>query len=125
MDAERGNAECEGQTLRKCGADQQRARKPGSLGVGDCVQILQFATAACEYFAGERHDTADVVARGQFRNHAAVGLVHRDLRVQCVRQEAGPVLVEREPGFVAGGFDSKEQHLVDSKGMWENDLRAV
>ena len=59
----------------------------------------------------EQRDRApDMVARRQFRHHAAVLLVHRHLRVQGVGQQAALRVVEREAGFVTGGFDAKNNH---------------
>jgi hypothetical protein len=49
-----------------------------------------------------------MVARRQFRDDAAVLGVHRHLRVQGVRQQAGCAVVERDTGFVAGGFNTED-----------------
>ncbi len=68
--------ERESQCGRNARAYQQRACQPRSLGVGDPFDILQGAAGFRGYLAGERQDAADMVARGQFRHHAAIFGVH-------------------------------------------------
>ena len=51
-----------------------------------------------------------MVARGQFRHHAAVGLVHRHLRMHGMGEQAALRVVEGDAGFVAGGFDAEDKH---------------
>jgi hypothetical protein len=38
--------------------------------------------------------------------------MHGDLRVQRVREQAGLGVVEGQPGFVTGGFDTEDKHGV-------------
>jgi hypothetical protein len=43
--------------------------------------------------------------------------MHRDLRMQRVREQAALRVVERETGFVAGAFDAENEHgEVNLKG---------
>jgi hypothetical protein len=65
-------------------AHQQRAGQAGAPGVGDHVDIAQRSRPRPAPVRQRQH-AADVVAAGQFRHHAAVGLVHGDLAVQRVR----------------------------------------
>ena len=52
-----------------------------------------------------------MVARGELGNHAAVGLVHRRLRMHRVRdQPAGVTVVKGDAGVVARGLDAEDQH---------------
>jgi hypothetical protein len=51
-----------------------------------------------------------VIARGEFRHHAAVHRVHRHLAVQGVAEQAAPAVVETKAGLVAGGFYAEDQH---------------
>ncbi len=51
-----------------------------------------------------------MVARGEFGNNAAVIAVHGHLRMQGMREQAALHIVERNTGFVAGGFDAQDQH---------------
>ena len=84
--------------------------RPGPLRVGDPIEIVEPATGFGDHAFGQRHDAPDVVARRELGHHAAVGLVHRDLRVQRVREQAPRAVVDGEPGFVAGGFDAQDHH---------------
>ena len=53
-----------------------------------------------------------MIARGKFRDDAAIVLMHGHLRVQGMREQgaAGIGAEERDTRFVAGGFDSENQH---------------
>ena len=51
-----------------------------------------------------------MVAGGEFGHHAAVKPVQVDLRVQGLAQHAVLAVVERDAGFVAGGFDAEGEH---------------
>jgi hypothetical protein len=51
-----------------------------------------------------------MVARRQFRHDAAVLGMHSHLRMQCVREKPGVAVVKRDTGFVAGGFNTEDQH---------------
>jgi hypothetical protein len=64
----------------------------------------------------QRDQAADVVARGQFRHHAAIGFVHRHLGMHRMAEQAAPGIVERDAGFVAGGFDAEHYHRRHSTG---------
>ena len=63
----------------------------------------------------KRHHAADVVPRRELRHHAAVDRVHRDLRVQRVREQATGRVVHGEAGFIAGGFNADDDHEVRSR----------
>ena len=91
-------------------ADQQRACQSGAGGAGNRVHIVQRASGIVQHFFGQWHDATNMVARGQFGYHAAVGNVHVDLRMQGVREQAALIVVQRHAGFVAGGFDAQYQH---------------
>jgi hypothetical protein len=53
-----------------------------------------------------------MIARREFRHHPAVVRMHAHLRVQGVREQDAASIgaVQRHTRFVAGGFDSKNQH---------------
>lgn len=48
-----------------------------------------------------------MVARGKLRHHAAILAVHFRLRIKRVTQQSALRVVERNAGFVAGGFNAK------------------
>ena len=51
-----------------------------------------------------------MVARGQFRHHAAIGLVHCDLAMQAMGQQAPLGVIDGDRRFVAGAFNSYNTH---------------
>jgi hypothetical protein len=55
----------------------------------------------------QRNGAADVVARGQLGDDAAIFLVHGDLRMQGMRQQAALGVIQSKAGFVTGGFDAE------------------
>ena len=83
--------------------------------VGDAVEVGERESGVREHPPGQRNDAAHVVARRELRHDAAVGFVHRHLRVQRVGDEAAARVVDREAGFVAGGFDAEDAH-ADRRG---------
>ena len=68
----------------------------------------QGAARLLQDLPGQRQHAPDVVARSQFRHHAAVFGVHRHLGMQGVGEQAALGMVQRNAGFVAGGFDSED-----------------
>ena len=125
MDADRGHVQCECEASGEGRANQEGTREARPLGIGDGIDLRELAACACGYFASKRHDPPDVVARGEFGNDATVVLVHRNLGVERMREQPQLAVVKREPGFVAGGFDAEDQHVIDLKGMCLQSKRAV
>jgi hypothetical protein len=80
------------------------------LCVGNCIDFTARGAGPLQYFFEQRQGTPDMVARREFRYHAAILPVHRNLRMQGVRQQAALRVVERESGFVAGAFDAENEH---------------
>ena len=66
--------------------------------------------ASREHLLDQRHDAPDVVARRELGHDAAVVVVHRDLRVQRVREQPRARVVDGDAGLVAGGFDAEDAH---------------
>jgi hypothetical protein len=62
-------------------------------------------------FTQQRDDATHMVARGQFRDHTAVGRVQVDLGMQARGQQAVRRVVEGKPGLVAGRFDAEDDQL--------------
>ena len=78
---------------------------------------LRAAPARSMHFLEQRQRAPDMVARRQFGHDATVLPMHRDLRMQRVREQAALCVVERETGFVAGAFDAENEHdCVGSSG---------
>src|SRR5579862_1717908 len=111
VDANGRNAQRVGEAASERGTREQRAGQPGPLGIGDGADLADFPSGPGEDLAAERHQPADMVAGSEFGNHAPVGFVHRGLRMNFVGEQApGLGVVERQPGLVAGGLDSENQH---------------
>src|SRR2546430_7957729 len=49
-----------------------------------------------------------MVARGELGHPSAVGVVHADLRMHGVGEQAA--VINRNAGFIAGGLDAEDQH---------------
>ena len=101
------------QRARDAGADEQRARQSRSLRVSDAVQIRELEVSLGQRFLHEGHDSPHVIARRQLRDDAAVGFVHGDLRMERMRQQPALGVVDRDPGLVAGSFQSEHAHGDD------------
>ncbi len=110
MDADDRLVPCQRQRVGDPGADQQRAGQARSLGVGDRIDRGGRDAGALQHLAEQGQHTPDMVARRQFRHHAAVCAVHLDLRVQGVGEQPLRRVVQRQAGFVAGTFDTENEH---------------
>ncbi len=110
MHTDDGLAERKAQTVGDTGADEQCARQPRSLRIGDAVEIDQSATRRLNHAFDQRYEAPNVVARCEFGHDPAVGFMHRHLRVQLVRQQPLGGVVDGNPGLVAGGFDAEHPH---------------
>ncbi len=104
MHAQRRDAQREAQPVGDARADQQRAGKPRTLRIGDAVEVGKRSAGLAQHRLGQRHHPTDVVARRELGHDAAVGFVHRHLRMQRMREQAANAVVQRQPGLVAGGF---------------------
>jgi hypothetical protein len=105
------------------GANQQGTCQSGTRGISYRIEFGQCCLRLRQYLAGQRQHPADVVAGRQFRNHAAVLCVQGDLGMQGMGQQAAVRVIERNAGFVAGGFDAEYEHGISLKmrkktGKW-------
>ena len=110
VDAQRRNAQSKGERIGHAGADQQRPGQPRPLGIGKGIEVIEPGTSLAHYLADQRQHAPDVVTRSQFGHHAAILLVHRNLCMQGVREQAALTVIQRDAGFVAGGFYAQDQH---------------
>ena len=86
---------------------------PGESRAGrdrDGIDLRDIALADFEYAIEQRQNTANVVARCQFGDHAAIGHVHIDLRVQLLSEQSLFAIEQGKPGLVARSFNSQNQH---------------
>ncbi len=85
-----------------------RQARAGRIGHGADVRHLQ--AGLLQHLAGQGHDAANVVARGEFRHHATIFLVHGDLR-NAARARADPFRTNGcDTGFVAGAVKAENNH---------------
>ena len=110
MDADDGLLPSHGQRIGDAGADQQGASQAGPLGKCDCVDCRRRGLGLSEYFLEQRQYAANMVSRGKFGHDATIFLVHGDLRMQGVREQAARRVIERETCFVTGAFDTENKH---------------
>ena len=89
---------------------QQGTGQSRSLRIGDAGQRGQGLAGLRQHLAQQRGHAPDMVARGQFRHHAAVVLVHRHLGMQRMGQQPAFGVVQGQARFVAGGFDAEDEH---------------
>ncbi len=98
------------QRARHAGAHQQRPDQAGSRRIGNPVNGLQRKSGLRQGLFDHRQEARDVVARGQFRHHAAMGGMQRHLAEDPVRDEAALAVIDGDGRLVAGGFDAKDHH---------------
>ena len=114
VDADGRDAQRKRKRMRERRAHQQRAGEARALGIADARQVRRAPPRAGEHLTSERHKPPDVVARSQLWDHAAVSLVHRDLRMHGVGEQAGlSAVVQGDAGFIARSLDPKDEHGTD------------
>ena len=104
--ADHGLVQRGSQRAGQTGANKQGAGQSGPSCESNGMQIGQFAASLLHDLAHQWHHPSNVVAAGQFRHHAAVGLVHVDLAVQALGQQPGDGCVGQDlrkghTGFIA------------------------
>ncbi|MPM91687.1 hypothetical protein SDC9_138819 [bioreactor metagenome] len=99
--------QCE--TLGEIDPHQQRRDQPRPLRHRDRVDLLQGDARLGERTVEHRLQRRQVFARRQFRNHAAVRRVLRDLRRDAAGQHFISVFDHSRGGFVAAGLYSQNQ----------------
>jgi hypothetical protein len=110
VDADRRHAQGVGESVGGACADQQSAGEPGPSCVGDATDVSDAQPGLVQDLACEGQNAADVVARGELGNHAAVLRMHRHLRVQGMREQTAAGVVQGYAGFIAGAFDAEDDH---------------
>jgi hypothetical protein len=87
-------------------SNEEGADESGAVSDADGVQIAQLHSCLDQGFPHDRNDLPQVLARGQFRDYAAVLPVYVDLRSDHAGQDFAAVDDYRGGGLVAGRFDS-------------------
>ena len=110
------NRLAQGRTQRTShtGPHQQGPRQARPTGEGHHIHVLQRLARCLQHLLGQRQHATNMVAAGQLRHHATIGLVHLDLAVKRMRQQHRQVRptdpYQRHPGFVTRGLNT--QHTV-------------
>jgi hypothetical protein len=111
MDADGRDVQREREGMREGGAHQQGAGQAGTLGVADALELPDLSLCNVKNPPGQRHQAADMVPRGELGDDPAVGLVHGNLGMHGVREQApGLPVIQGDARLVAGGLDPEEQH---------------
>jgi hypothetical protein len=108
VDGDERFVECGGESFGVGDADEKCADEAGALGDGDSVKVVVGEVSLGERFADYRDNLAEVFARSQFGDDAAVFLVNIDLRGDHVGEDVEAVGDDGGGGFVAGGFDGED-----------------
>ena len=88
------------------GPDEARACR-----VGHAVNRLPAGPGIGQRLANQGQKPANMVAGGQFGHDAAIGLVHRNLAVQTMRQQAQIGVIDRHRRLVARALNPDYPHI--------------
>src|SRR6266550_6130856 len=111
VDADNRFSERVPERARDARTDQQRPCESRPLRVRDAVEIGERETRFCERSLRQWDNPLYVIARRELGHDAAVSLVHRHLRVQCVSNETALGVVNGDAGFIAGRLKAKDAHV--------------
>jgi len=98
------------QTGGKTGSDQQSADEARPCGIGHAVNRFPVRFGRSQRLPNQRQEPANMVPGGQFGHHAAIGLMHCDLAVQAMRQQAKLGIVDGHRRLVTGALNSDYPH---------------
>ncbi len=104
------HAQRHGQPRGEARAGKQCAGQPRPGGVGNGIDVGLGAAGLGQHLLQQGGKPADVIARSQLGNDAAVILVHRHLRMHRMGEQTARAVVQGEAGFVAGRFNAQYQH---------------
>jgi len=117
IDGDERLVECKGQSLGITDANQECAGESGTLGDGNGINGLVGLVGLNQRLADDGYDGAQVLARSEFRNNSAIGLVGGDLREDDVGDDLFARTHHRGGGLVAGALDAEDV------GVWHNRIR--
>jgi poly(A) polymerase len=109
IDGDERLAEGEGQGFGVGDADEQSAGEAGAFSDGNGVQVGELDAGAGDGFADDGDNVAQVLARGEFGDDAAVDRMHRHLRGDDVGERLRARAHDGGRGFVARAFDAEYQ----------------
>ena len=106
------NTECMTQRESDACTDEKRAGEPRADGHRDRVDVASVEPSRVKAVLDQRQDPSDVVARCKLRDDPTVFPVHVHLGMDRLREHGRVIAKKGDAGFVAGGFDAKNDHLI-------------
>lgn len=94
------NSESEGEAVGERGPHKQRTCEARTLRIGDSAEIAGAGAGLDKRFANQRKQAANVIPRGELRDHATVRRVQGALGVEHVGHQAASAVVDGGAGFV-------------------------
>ena len=110
MDRNQRDSQGQSRRLGKVDAHKQGPDEAWSIGHRDGVQICTGDVCLLKSTVRQGGDDLNVFPRGDFRYYAPVDGMHIDLAQNAVGENFPPVPGDGNGGFVAGAFNSKDQH---------------
>ena len=110
VDGDQPHAARQAQTLCVGEPHQQRADQARSHGDRDRVEIPEPGGREFQRLADYRHNGAQMLARGQLRDHASVLAVRAHLRRYDAGKHTLPVFHHGGGSFITRGFDAQDAH---------------
>ena len=101
VDPDHGPVVDPGQRLGEVDPDEERARQPRAIRDGDRVDVVPGRAGIAPCLVEDRHDPAQVSARGDLGDDPAGRRVEGDLRGDHVGTDQPPVLDEGDPRLIA------------------------
>ena len=92
IDADERNPGAKRHAFDQRHADQQRADQPGAVGHREAIDIGQGRAGVFQGAVDDRQDILNMLARRQFRHHAAIGPMHAILRRDHIGEDRLTVL---------------------------------
>ncbi len=89
--------------------DHHPADQPRTGGGGDRIDLVERHPGFSQSGFGQWNQRLDMRARGDFRHHPAIGTMRGFLPRQFMRKDAPVRGDQSSRGFVAGGFEAKDQ----------------
>ena len=92
-------------------ADHERAWKPGTRCIGDTGQVFERHVGIVKHALQQRGELSNVIARSEFRHHAAERLVNVGLGRKRFCDDAARLIIDSNAGVVAGCLDAEGGHV--------------
>src|SRR5690554_3077160 len=91
-------------------ANHECANKPRACCIGNAFYVLLGHAYIRKYLITQGQQLSYMVSGSQFWHHSTVIRMHLNLAEQCVCQQTAITVVQCHTGFIAGCFNTKDQH---------------